>query len=313
MGAGAFGTALSISYSKFHDVCLFSGFEDHVLELRESRVNKFCPEFEINNDIIFDNLQNIDHYDFDYIFWCFPVSPSCEILESIRYKLSKNVPIILCSKGLTQNNKFLVDEFTKILGNDFHIGFLAGPNFAIDLAHHKFSAADIGFRDENIRNVVSKDLSHDFFRLYPSSDLIGMQLSGAMKNVIAIACGITQGLSLGQNMRAFILTYGLREMIDLGRVLGANEKTFYGLSGMGDLVLTSSSETSRNMSCGMRIAMGESLDDISSGNNPVCEGSHTVRQIIEIAREYNVDIPICRSVFEILFNKADPNIIQQIF
>ena len=303
-GAGAFGTALAISYSKFNSVVLFSAFKDHVESLQKSGKNEFCEDFIIPEEVSFDILENIRKHNFDYIFWSFPVKPSIQLLESIKIYLKTSVPIIICSKGLTQNNGFLVDEFIKILGEDFKVGFLSGPNFAVDIASYKFSSADIGFLDEKTAKICTKELSNENFKLFACKDVIGMQISSAVKNVVAIACGIMHGLSFGQNALAYCLTAGLKEMSALGIALGADINTFYGLSGLGDLVLTASSTTSRNMTFGTRLASGEKIEDILSSGNSVCEGTGTVKQIIEIAKKFNIDLPICKAVYEILCNGA---------
>ena len=161
--------------------------------------------------------------------------------------------------------------------------------------------------------TFATDLSNDYFKLYATDDVVGMQIAGAVKNIMAIACGIASGLNLGQDTHASLLTLGLWEMKDLGIKLGGSEKTFYGFCGVGDLVLTASSETSRNMSFGTRIAEGESAESILNSTTAVCEGCQTVSQIVELARRNGVSMPICESVYKILYEKADINSIIDVF
>ncbi|MDR3031200.1 MAG: hypothetical protein LBU35_02330, partial [Holosporales bacterium] len=156
-------------------------------------------------------------------------------------------------------------------------------------------------------------LSHKYFKLNPIDDIIGVQICGAIKNIIAIACGISSGLGIGQNTQSAILTFGLKEMKKLGERLGAKEKTFYGLCGLGDLVLTASSDLSRNRILGKRIANGEKVSVICDTKRSACEGYDTLRQVIELSKLNEIEMPICQAVFNILFTDADPKSILNAF
>lgn len=304
MGAGAFGTSLAILYSHFHNITFFSSFEDHVDSMKKTRKNEFLKGFDLPEMIDIRIVSELKSCVFDYILWCFPTSPSLEILRGILTDIPDNVPIVICSKGITSLGTFLLDEFVDLLPNN-PVGVLSGPNFAVDIASLSFSAADIGFKAFEISRKASKDLSNHYMRIFPTCDVIGMQIAGAIKNIIAIACGILVGLGSGQNAVSAMLTYGLQEMSLLGVALGAQKDTFYGLSGVGDLMLTASSETSRNMFLGKRLGLGESIEEIQK-DSALAEGGVCVSYILDVSHKLGLNTPICNTVFEIISGKISP-------
>ncbi len=301
LGAGAFGTALAISFSNTHKVSLFSCFEDHVSSLRNKRQNSFLEGFVIPDCVEIQNTCDFQKGKFDYIFWCFPVKPTLEIVNQFDNKLD-NSKVIICSKGLYKDGRFLVNVFEDHV-TDSEIGYLSGPNFAFEIAKALPSAADITFLKIETAKRAASDLSSKTLKLVPSDDLIGVQIAGAFKNVIAIASGMVMGLALGQNAHATLITKSLIEIQTLGLKLGAREKTFYGLSGLGDLILTTNSDNSRNTMLGKRLAKGESLQNILNSTNAVCEGYETIEQLMTLAKTNSVKLPICQKVYEILSEK----------
>jgi glycerol-3-phosphate dehydrogenase (NAD(P)+) len=300
LGAGAFGTAIALSYVKNSKVSLFSCFEDHVKEMRMSKENEFLEGIKIPGEINIDTTNNIKENTFDYIFWCFPIKPSIDILNSLIHEIN-GANIVICSKGLDNNGEFLLDSFKNLLPNS-KIGYLSGPNFAIELAKYKLSASNIALPNITDATVFSNDLSHEYFKLNPIDDVIGIQICGAVKNIIAIACGIAVGLKMGLNAQSAILTYGLEEMKKLGKKLGAQDKTFYDLCGIGDLFLTASSDISRNRMFGKSIATVQDCPTSKSA----CEGYDTINQVIKLAEKNDITMPICQAVFEVLNNEASP-------
>ena len=218
--------------------------------------------------------------------------------------------IIVCSKGLLHDSSFVCDLFKNEVSNS-QIGFLAGPNFACDLAQNKFSMADIAFDDIKTAKLFSNILSTDTFKLNAIDDLIGAQISGAVKNIVSIACGIAYGLNLGENAHSALLTLAVSEMVNFGCSLGAKRETFYGLCGLGDLVMTASNEQSRNTSLGIAVASGKDISDLL--DNTTCEGYDTIKQVKMLAERHNIEMPICQRVYEILFEKKDPNSIINVF
>jgi glycerol-3-phosphate dehydrogenase (NAD(P)+) len=311
LGAGAFGTSLAIVFSKSFDVTLFSYFDEHVEAMVTKRINEFFSDVVIPNNIDIKSTKHLKKNEFDYLFWVFPVAPSANILNEISDRID-GTPVVICSKGLLANSQFLFYVFEDNLPNS-RIAYVSGPNFATDLAFNKMAAANIAARDLIYANLLANELSTETFKLYPTNDVIGIQICGAMKNVIAIACGISDGLNLGANMHAAILSFAVTEMKALGTKLGAREETFCGLCGIGDLVLTSSNTLSRNMSLGTRIARGEKIDCILDKNKAVCEGYDSVSHVIKLAKQNQVKLPICSIVHDILLGKLDPKSIVNVF
>ncbi|MDR1609814.1 MAG: NAD(P)H-dependent glycerol-3-phosphate dehydrogenase [Holosporales bacterium] len=311
LGAGAFGTALALAYSSKFNVCLFSWFEDHVTRMRKTRSNEFLSDAYIPDEINIEVALNLEGGAFDYLLWVFPLKPTISLLEQMTDKLCSTT-VIICSKGLMPDGALLASTFEERLHGS-KIGYLAGPNFAYDIAKGNISASDIVFADYDDAVAVGHELSTERLKLSPHSDLVGAQICGAMKNVIAIACGIAMGLSSSSNTHAAILTLALREMRNLGIAAGASESTFYGLCGVGDLILTAFNEASRNFSFGMRISAGEQADEIIKNFGAVCEGYDTTENVIALARRYSVSIPICEAVHKILFERQDPHRILDVF
>ncbi|MDR3224016.1 MAG: NAD(P)H-dependent glycerol-3-phosphate dehydrogenase [Holosporales bacterium] len=311
LGAGAFGTALALVYSGKFDVTLFSCFKDHVDSMNASRINAYFSDFKIPKDVTIKVTSDLNRDEFNCLLWAFPIKPTSQILESISGKVNGTVTII-CAKGLLNDGTFMSDRFKKMLP-DSKIGYIAGPNFAIDLAKGTLSAADIVFEKSSDADFYAETLSTETFKLYPSRDLVGSQICGAIKNIAAIACGIVNGLTNSQNTQATLLTYALEEMKSLGKQLGAEEKTFYGLCGLGDLMLTAFNETSRNFSLGLKLARGEKIDETIANSKAACEGYDTAKQIIKLAENNNVEMPICNRVYKVLFENSNPDIILDVF
>ncbi|MDR0942852.1 MAG: NAD(P)H-dependent glycerol-3-phosphate dehydrogenase [Holosporales bacterium] len=310
LGAGAFGASLALVYSSKFNTTLFSGFKDHVDSMTTSRINEFFPNFKIPNYINIKTTSDLRKGEFDCFLWAFPVKPTPDILKNLS-KIMDNVAVVICSKGLLADGSFTYNLFKNLLPNS-KVGYLAGPNFADDLAKYTFSSADIIFEDIDDAGAFANELSVESFKLFPSDDMIGAQICGAVKNIAAIACGMIMGIMPSNNTRAAFLSFALREMKNLGIRLGGKEDTFYGLCGLGDLVLTTFNEASRNFSLGARIAKGEPIDSIVENSKATCEGYDTVSQIISLAKFHNVEMPICEKVYEILFGGAKPNSILEV-
>jgi glycerol-3-phosphate dehydrogenase (NAD(P)+) len=183
---------------------------------------------------------------------------------------------------------------------------LSGPSFALEVAQYKPTAISLASNNKDLANRIVKSLHSDAFRIYTSNDLAGVCLGGAYKNVLAIAAGIADGLELGFNTRAALITRGLAEMQRLGLTLGGQAETFTGLAGLGDLVLTCTSDLSRNHRLGAALAKGETLEDIQTKIGQVTEGVETARVIHKLANTYQTDLPIAEEVYKVLFKNHSP-------
>ena len=295
-GAGAFGSALAVAFDN-HDVSLFTSFVDHAEQLKNEKALK---------NIKIDTIDNIQKYKHDYILWCYPIAPSVEILYSIRQNIAQETKIIICAKGICANNQFIHDAFTNILPNN-DIGILSGPNFAVDLSEKRFAISVIGFKNIITANTACANLSNNTIRLLPSDDVVGLQIAGTIKNIIAIAGGIAIGLHMGQNALAALLTFGLTEMCNIGCAFGAKTNTFFGPAGVGDLLLTASSETSRNVSFGKLLATSDNAVQTMNDKQITCEGLSCLHSVWNLCSEHKINAPICNFVKNVVTGIDKPS------
>jgi glycerol-3-phosphate dehydrogenase (NAD(P)+) len=309
-GAGAFGTALAICYSDDHDVLLLSIFDEQVASISKRRESDFLPGFSIPDSVKIDLILNIPQYELDYLLWCVPTKPSVELLSNVSH-LVNGIDIVICSKGFTHDGQFLNDAFAKSLPKS-KIAFLSGPNFATEIAMRAQSAANIAIDNQADSNEFSSHLSVKHFKLVPICDMIGAQICGAAKNVIAIACGISAGLGLGLNAHAALMSISMMEIANLGFKIGARQETFFGLCGIGDVVLTASSCGSRNTILGKKIADGEDAASVVRSSAAVCEGYDSTRHIVNLAKAHGVELPVCEAVYNILFEGGKPSLVSDI-
>jgi glycerol-3-phosphate dehydrogenase (NAD(P)+) len=242
---------------------------------------------------------------------CF-VTPS-HVLRRVASSCVRELPpeaaVMTATKGMEADTAMLPAE---VLGEVFgervagRLAVLSGPSFAVEVARGLPTAVTVAAHDADIGRRLQETFATPVFRVYLSSDVIGVQLGGAVKNVIAIATGIADGLGLGHNARAALITRGLAEIMRLGRSLGADALTLSGLSGLGDLVLTCTSELSRNRTLGFRTGRGEALERITGGTPMVAEGVRTSTAVVRLAERMGVEVPICRQVHAILHEGQSP-------
>jgi glycerol-3-phosphate dehydrogenase (NAD(P)+) len=223
--------------------------------------------------------------------------------------LSRDTIIISASKGIEIDTHMLLSEVLKdTLSKQFHnrLCFLSGPSFAKEVAKKMPTAITLASYDPAAGKKAQEILSSPYFRVYTNPDVLGVELAGSLKNVVAIAAGMLEGMGYGYNTMAALLTRGLAEMARLGVAMGANPLTFAGLAGMGDLVLTCTSGLSRNRTLGVRLGKGEKLDDILKGMKAVSEGVKTAKAAVDLAKKYNVEMPIVDEVYQLLYEGKDP-------
>ena len=246
-----------------------------------------------------------------FIFLSIPSQSIRQNLFQLRSKtnISKSI-FIICSKGVEKKTCKLMSEVVLDVFPKSQVVILSGPNFSSELIANKPTASVLSSSNKNASLEVSKLLSQKRFRIYFNNDIIGTQLGGAMKNVIAIACGFVKGKNLGENAKAAIITRGISEIVKLGQKMGANRKTFYGLSGIGDLTLTCSSLKSRNTRFGYNLAKGQKL--IKLKKNCVLEGLETCESICDLGIKYQVELPLCNSVKKIISGVNSDKIISNL-
>jgi glycerol-3-phosphate dehydrogenase (NAD(P)+) len=311
IGGGSWGTALAITLaSKGGRVKLWVYEAELVETIKEERVNAiYLPGFEIPQNI--EPTASLE----EAVAGCrvvLNVVPS-HAMRSVwpgasRY-LSECEMVLSATKGIENETLMTMDEVLKdVLPSSLHrrLAFLSGPTFARDVAAGKPAAATVASEDHQTAKAAQELLSTSRFRLYTNPDVKGVVLGGAFKNVIAIAAGISDGLGLGDNARAALITRGLAEMTRLGVKMGAHQATFSGLAGIGDLVLTCSGGQSRNRTVGCEIGKGRKLTEILGAMKMVAEGVKTAKSVMGLMEKHDVDLPIAHKTYSILYEGEDP-------
>jgi glycerol-3-phosphate dehydrogenase (NAD(P)+) len=312
IGAGAWGTVLAILLTeKKHEVTLWMYEKDLAEEtalIHENRV--FLPGFGLPASLKVTSSLETAVKDKSILLLVMPSHTVRTVTKQLRPFLSDNAVIICASKGIELDTLMLLSDVLKdVLPEAVHdrLCFLSGPSFAKEVAQKMPTAITLAAYDPEIGEKAQDVLSNTYFRVYTNPDVIGVELAGSLKNVVAIAAGVLQGMGYGYNSMAALLTRGLVEMARLGSSMGANPLTFSGLAGMGDLVLTCTGGLSRNRSLGVRLGKGEQLNDIIKGMKTVAEGVKTAKASRDLAKKYNINMPIVEEVYQILYEQKDPN------
>ncbi len=303
IGAGAWGTALALTAShNGGDVVLWTYLEAEAAKIRETRMS-LCP-IKGARPLPENVLVTSDWADVagaDLIIVVVPSVAMRSVAQSLAsIKLGEHAVVMTCTKGIEKDTNLLMSE---ILASQLPcpVGALSGPNHAEDIVLELPSLTLVGFEDLDIAKAVQQRLNTPFLRIYTTTDIVSMQLGGAVKNVFALASGIIAGLGLGDNARAALATRGLAEMTRLGVARGGRMDTFMGLSGMGDLVVTCYSEHSRNLSAGRLIAQGVSVEECQKRIGQVVEGIPNTLSTYQLARKLNVRTPITDAMHDILY------------
>lgn len=300
VGAGAWGTALALMAAEAgRRVTLWARETDVLESIRTTKENaRFLPNVPLPNAIVVTG-DLAEATSCDALLVAAPAQHLRETLQSIAPHLRAGVPLTLCAKGIERGTGKLLTEVLSECAPSATPAILSGPSFARDVARHMPTAITIAARMD-IAQRLQAALGHGTFRPYASDDLIGVALGGAAKNVYAIACGIVDGLGLGESARAALLARSFAELCRLGEALGARTETLMGLSGLGDLVLTATSPTSRNFSFGLALGKGKPRSEVFAPGQPLAEGVDTAPALVARARRHNVELPIAEAMAEIL-------------
>ncbi|MEJ7555198.1 MAG: NAD(P)H-dependent glycerol-3-phosphate dehydrogenase [Aquificaceae bacterium] len=302
LGGGRWGTALALHLGNLgHRVLVFERKEETVRLIKEGK-HPYMEGVKLRG---VDATQDLDKaIDFsDYIIVALPVQAIREVLGK---KALVGKRIISASKGLEVGTEKRVSQILLEIEPSVKVFCLSGPSFASEVSKGLPTALVLAGNDLEEMEKIRKWISSENFRVYLSTDLVGVELGGALKNVIAIACGISDGLGLGENARASLMTRGLAEMVRLGVSLGAKKETFYGLSGMGDLFLTASSPQSRNRTFGYLLGQGLSVQEALQRLNQTVEGIHTVKAVYKISTERGLYAPISTAVYKVVVEGLPP-------
>lgn len=313
IGAGAWGTALAMAAARAGNAVILQAHEAEVVQsINANHENTlFLPGVSLD-PAIRATVDIGEAVQADAVLLVAPAQFLRPVLSAAQPHWKPGTPAIICAKGIEQGSlKLLSDVVEETLGDAAPVAVLSGPTFAIEVAREMPTAVTLACVDEGLGQALCTRLSSRCFRPYYSYDVLGAQLGGAVKNVLAIACGIVDGKKMGDNGRAALITRGLAEIARLGLVMGADEHTLMGLSGLGDLTLTCNAMQSRNFSLGVALGQGRSLEDILGERSSVTEGVHTAAAVTELARREQVDMPICQAVDAVLNLGADLDAIIQ--
>jgi glycerol-3-phosphate dehydrogenase (NAD(P)+) len=304
LGAGAWGTALAISLAPRHQVTLWARDAVQAKAMQSSRSNlRYLPEMpfpqllQISSDIA-SALNGAE-----LLIVAVPVSSLRGILQHIA-TLPAPIPVVWLCKGFeAQTSQMPHQIVAETLPANFPRAVLSGPSFAQEVARNLPTALTLASSDIGFAQRTAQALHHSRLRIYSSDDVVGVEVGGAVKNVLAIAAGMSDGLQMGFNARAALLTRGLAEMTRLGLQLGGKAETLGGLSGAGDLILTCTGDLSRNRKVGMMLAQKRELVDILNELGHVAEGVYTAREVYQVAQRNKVDMPISEAVYRVLYEQ----------
>ena len=306
IGAGAWGTALAMVCQRAGNEVIIQAHEKEVVNsINEIHENiTFLKNFKLDENIVAtsDLSKAIKS---DVVLIVTPAQFLRPVCEAASNNWPSGVPAVICSKGIEQDSCALMSEVLGEVLPGKPIAVVSGPAFATEVANNLPTAVTLASDDETLAKVLMETLSTRFFRTYRSRDIIGAQIGGAVKNVLAIACGIVEGRNLGSNARSALITRGLAEITRLGIAKGALAETFYGLSGLGDLTLTCNEMQSRNFSLGFALGKGKQLQDIIEERVSITEGVYTASTLTVLARRLNVELPICSAVDGVLNHSKD--------
>jgi len=314
IGAGAWGTALAEVISRQgNKVNLWARESDVVKNINTLNTNDlYLPNTKLSKLIIAHNNLN-DVLDCDLLLMVTPAQFMRSILDDLKSDLNEEVPIVLCSKGIETKTLNLMSEIAEAIIPNNTIAILSGPTFAIDVVKNKPTAVTLACKDLDIGKNIADSINLPTFRPYLSEDVIGAQIGGATKNVIAIAAGVVEGQNLGDSARAATIARGYTEINRLAVELGGKEETLSGLSGMGDLLLTCNSKNSRNFSLGIKLGQGLNVKEATNNLSSVAEGVYSAKAINKLSNKLDIDMPITNAVNDLIEkNKSVDEIIDDL-
>ena len=308
IGTGSWGTALAVSlHNGAKNVGLWGRRPEHVNNLLATRRCVYLPDLEIPSALnITNDLSEISKA--DLILWVAPVQQSEQLLTTLKPYIYQNTKIVSCSKGFELKSKQpLTHIFKNSLSN--YVGVLSGPNFADEVAKGLPAASTVAFENLDTAREVAQTLRHSTFRVYAHYDVKGVEIAGALKNVMAIAAGIVIGKKLGHNCLATLITRANAEVGRALSALGGAKETNQTLAGIGDLILTCTSPKSRNTSLGIALAEGKNLDEILKNRINVTEGVATAKVAYELTQEHNIYTPVIKAVYEIIHQNIPVDVV----
>lgn len=311
IGGGSFGTAMALHLArKDYPVTIWAHDKTVAETMQTARENKtYLPGVNLPENLTATHSLEIATRGKQLVLQVNPSHATRNVMTQAAAFLESNAVIVNCTKGLENETlKTMSELLLEILpeSNRQRLAYLSGPSFAREVALGAPTAVTIASRNRDVAKFCQTIFTTDRFRVYTTDDIVGAELASALKNVIAVAAGISDGLGFGHNTRAALITRGVAEILRLGKKMGANEMTFLGLSGMGDLVLTCTGDLSRNRQVGIQLGQGKKLSDILSHMKMVAEGVKTAKAAWELAQKHDVDMPIIEQIYRVIFENKDP-------
>lgn len=312
IGAGSWGTALSQAiFDNNHKVLIYSRSETVRDEINNFHSNKKYLK-QSNLPLGIKATSSLEEaVDFgEVLILAVPTKAMRAVCEEINKYLKKPKFFIHVSKGLEMDTNLRMSEVIQSCISSKNlkgVGVLSGPSHAEELILRHPTVVAIASENDELNTIAKQIFQNDYFRIYVNKDIIGVEIGGALKNIIAVGCGIIDGMSLGDNAKAALINRGLIEIIRMGKKLGANELTFLGLGGIGDLIVTCTSVHSRNYNCGLLIGKGDSLEEAVSKLNMVAEGVRTAKVCYFLSKKYNVYMPITENIYKVLYENMSLN------
>jgi glycerol-3-phosphate dehydrogenase (NAD(P)+) len=308
VGAGAWGTALAALWARTSkEIVLWGHNPERIEQMKQTRENHlYLPGIELPASVrLTSQLEDLSTSDLVIL-----VAPSVRVRalsQSLRPVIRNSATIFLsCTKGIEHGSGKRMSEIIESFFPRNVVAVLSGPNLAIEVSKGLPTATVIGCREQSVAAILQRELGSSHFRIYTTNELTGVELGGALKNIFAIGAGISDGFGLGDNSKSALVTRSLAELLRLGTAMGGQATTFYGLSGVGDLIATCFSAHSRNRRVGEQLGRGQSLGVIASAMKTVAEGIPTTRSAFECARKLNIETPIIDQVYAILYEGKSP-------
>lgn len=309
IGSGSWGTALALKgLAAGHEVWMYCRTVEKARSLRETHQNPYLPKVTLPDTLQVSHSYEEVLHGAEVVLLVTPSSYVRTVLHDLAPHITAEMVVVGCSKGLEKGSeKRLSQVIAEEVGHIAKgVAILSGPNHAEEVAIDLPAATVVASTDVSCAEQVQQALNTATFRVYSHTDIIGVELGGATKNIIALAAGIASAMEWGDNLLAALLTRGLHEMTKFGVAMGADSHTYAGLSGMGDLIATCMSPHSRNRRAGSQLAAGKTMEDIIRGSNMVVEGFYAVRTVYELAKEHHIDMPITEALYDVLYHQTPP-------
>ena len=306
IGSGSWGVALAVHLASVgNNVKIWSFAEEEKDLINNERKCKFLPDLKLSENIYCSTSFEEVIKDAEFILHVTPSKFTRDIFKQYKQYVG-NKPVIICSKGFEKESLKTLDEVMLDEMPELKVGVLSGPSHAEEVSIAIPTALVIASKHDDVLKLVQETFMSEKMRIYTSNDVKGVELGGALKNIIAFCAGVAAGIGLGDNTFAALITRGLKEITRLGVELGGEKETFYGLSGLGDLIVTCLSEHSRNRKAGKLIGQGKTLEETKKEVGMVIESIDNIEVAYELGKIHNVEMPIVNTVYDVLYNKLNP-------